>query len=268
MAHRLTSAILPRQSEKLERLARRHRRRRHRQPPGAAASATKAVSGPVARPGSPVRRAPSRGPPRSGGGLAAGSGLLPAVRIGYHRIGCGDQPEKADDNCRPPPWTPRAVGVFPWCRSFPTFESRCHDQSDVGRSFCLRTGLRSWRRSTPRSISIGASGAEDIAGSQAHCEMLAAQGIISGRTLRPILKRPGTDQGRDRDRHASTSRRALEDIHLNIEARLTELIGPAAGRLHTARSRNDQVATDFRLCACATRPSALAAGAARAAARR
>ena len=41
--------------------------------------------------------------------------------------------------------------------------------------------------------------------------------------------------------------RALEDIHLNVESRLTELIGPVAGKLHTARSRNDQVATDFRL---------------------
>ena len=42
-------------------------------------------------------------------------------------------------------------------------------------------------------------------------------------------------------------KRALEDIHMNVESRLAELIGPAAGRLHTARSRNDQVATDFRL---------------------
>ena len=44
-----------------------------------------------------------------------------------------------------------------------------------------------------------------------------------------------------------TFKRALEDIHMNVESRLAELIGPAAGRLHTARSRNDQVATDFRL---------------------
>ena len=49
-----------------------------------------------------------------------------------------------------------------------------------------------------------------------------------------------------------TFNRALEDIHMNVESRLAELIGPAAGRLHTARSRNDQVATDFRLWVRAT----------------
>ncbi|MEQ1889749.1 MAG: argininosuccinate lyase [Alphaproteobacteria bacterium] len=88
--------------------------------------------------------------------------------------------------------------------------------------------------------------AQDIAGSRAHCEMLAAQGIISAGDGAQILA------GLDAILHEITSGAftfsdALEDIHMNIEARLAELIGPAAGRLHTARSRNDQVAVDFRL---------------------
>jgi argininosuccinate lyase len=88
--------------------------------------------------------------------------------------------------------------------------------------------------------------AEDIAGSKAHCAMLVAQCIISPEDGAAIAT--GLDQIRDEiDTGAFVFREELEDIHLNIEARLAELIGPAAGRLHTARSRNDQVATDFRL---------------------
>ncbi len=88
--------------------------------------------------------------------------------------------------------------------------------------------------------------AQDIAGSKAHCEMLVAQGIIDKADGEAILG------GLDRvlaeiDAGELEFKTALEDIHLNIEARLGELIGEAAGRLHTARSRNDQVATDFRL---------------------
>ena len=87
---------------------------------------------------------------------------------------------------------------------------------------------------------------EDIAGSAAHCKMLAAQGIISREDGEAILK--GLEQiGSEIETGSFAFSRALEDIHLNIESRLKELIGPAAGRLHTARSRNDQVATDFRL---------------------
>jgi len=87
---------------------------------------------------------------------------------------------------------------------------------------------------------------EDIAGSQAHAAMLAKTGIIApddaqaiaaGLTAIEIEIEAGT----------FPFRQELEDIHMNVEARLTELIGPAAGRLHTARSRNDQVALDFRL---------------------
>ena len=88
--------------------------------------------------------------------------------------------------------------------------------------------------------------AQDIAGSLAHCDMLAATGIITDADAAEIRQGLATIQT-EIDRGTFTFSRALEDIHMNIEARLAELIGPAAGRLHTARSRNDQVATDFRL---------------------
>jgi argininosuccinate lyase len=87
---------------------------------------------------------------------------------------------------------------------------------------------------------------QDLAGSRAHARMLAVQGIISKEDADAILK--GLDAiGREMAEGKFVFRRALEDIHLNIEARLLEIAGPAAGRLHTARSRNDQVVTDFRL---------------------
>jgi argininosuccinate lyase len=76
--------------------------------------------------------------------------------------------------------------------------------------------------------------------------MLAAQGIITATDAKNIGK--GLDTILSEIGKGSFSfKRALEDIHMNVESRLGELIGPAAGRLHTARSRNDQVATDFRL---------------------
>ena len=87
---------------------------------------------------------------------------------------------------------------------------------------------------------------QDIRGSRAHCDMLAAQGIISGEDATAILGALTQVEAEIEAGEFSFSR-SLEDIHLNIEARLTDIIGPAAGRLHTARSRNDQVATDFRL---------------------
>ena len=87
---------------------------------------------------------------------------------------------------------------------------------------------------------------EDLAGSRAHARMLADQGIISQDDATSILK--GLDQIEGEISGGSFAfKRELEDIHLNIESRLSDIIGPAAGRLHTARSRNDQVATDFRL---------------------
>ncbi len=88
--------------------------------------------------------------------------------------------------------------------------------------------------------------AEDIAGSLAHCAMLVAQQILSPEDGAAIAG--GLEQIRGEiDGGAFVFSEANEDIHLNIEARLAVLIGPIAGRLHTARSRNDQVATDFRL---------------------
>jgi argininosuccinate lyase len=87
---------------------------------------------------------------------------------------------------------------------------------------------------------------QDIAASRAHCRMLIGQKIIPARDGRAILK--GLDAvWREIESGRFKFRAALEDIHMNVEDRLTTLIGDAGGRLHTARSRNDQVATDFRL---------------------
>lgn len=88
--------------------------------------------------------------------------------------------------------------------------------------------------------------AEDIAGSKAHATMLAAQGIISEEDRNAILS--GLDAIlAEIEAGEFPFSEELEDIHLNVEARLKERIGEAGGRLHTGRSRNDQVATDFRL---------------------
>ncbi|MGJ4932124.1 argininosuccinate lyase [Bradyrhizobium sp. HKCCYLS2038] len=88
--------------------------------------------------------------------------------------------------------------------------------------------------------------AQDIAASKAHAAMLAAQGIITSGDAKNIGK--GLDTILlEITKGSFDFKRSLEDIHMNVESRLSELIGPAAGRLHTARSRNDQVATDFRL---------------------
>jgi argininosuccinate lyase len=88
--------------------------------------------------------------------------------------------------------------------------------------------------------------AHDIAASKAHAAMLASRGIISKDDAGKIAK--GLDTILSEIANGKfTFSPALEDVHMNIESRLAELIGPAAGRLHTARSRNDQVATDFKL---------------------
>ena len=88
--------------------------------------------------------------------------------------------------------------------------------------------------------------AQDIAGSQAHAAMLAQQGIITAEDAAAI-KRGLEDIADDIEDGRFGFSESLEDIHTNIEARLTERIGEAARRLHTGRSRNDQVATDFKL---------------------
>ncbi len=87
---------------------------------------------------------------------------------------------------------------------------------------------------------------QDIAGSKAHAAMLAQQGIITAKEAKAMAR--GLDQvAGEIEAGSFTFSRALEDIHMNVESRLAELIGPAAGRLHTARSRNDQVALDMKL---------------------
>ena len=88
--------------------------------------------------------------------------------------------------------------------------------------------------------------AQDIAGSRAHAAMLAAQGIISDKDAEAIREGLLTVLSEIETGKFAFST-ALEDIHMNVEARLKEIVGEPAGRLHTARSRNDQVATDFRL---------------------
>jgi argininosuccinate lyase len=88
--------------------------------------------------------------------------------------------------------------------------------------------------------------AEDIQGSLVHSDMLAERGIISAPDRDAIHKGLETVHA-EIERGGFAFSKALEDIHMNVEARLAELIGPPAGRLHTARSRNDQVALDVRL---------------------
>ena len=88
--------------------------------------------------------------------------------------------------------------------------------------------------------------AQDIAGSRAHAAMLAATGIITDSDARAIREGLLTVLS-EIESGKFTFRTDLEDIHLNIESRLTEIVGDAGKRVHTARSRNDQVAVDFRL---------------------
>ncbi len=88
--------------------------------------------------------------------------------------------------------------------------------------------------------------AQDVAGSRAHAAMLAAQGIISDSDAEAIREGLLTVLSEIESGRFVFST-ALEDIHMNVEARLKEIVGEPAGRLHTARSRNDQVAVDFRL---------------------
>ena len=87
---------------------------------------------------------------------------------------------------------------------------------------------------------------QDIAGSRAHVAMLSARGIVSAADAAAIAEGLDAVAG-DYARDGVPDDLALEDVHMLTEARLADKIGPVAGRLHTARSRNDQVATDFRL---------------------
>ena len=87
---------------------------------------------------------------------------------------------------------------------------------------------------------------QDIAGSRAHVAMLAKQGIVTMGDAKAIDRGLAAVHA-EIEAGSFTFSRSLEDIHMNVESRLAEIVGPAAGRLHTARSRNDQVATDMRL---------------------
>lgn len=102
---------------------------------------------------------------------------------------------------------------------------------------------------TEINASIGfdkAMAPQDIRGSKAHAAMLAKQGIIEKADEAAIQK--GLDQVQaEIDAGTFEFSTALEDIHMNVESRLTKIVGPTAGRVHTARSRNDQVALDFRM---------------------
>ncbi len=99
------------------------------------------------------------------------------------------------------------------------------------------------------NVSIGFDkrlSSQDLAGSRAHAAMLRTVGVISSEDEAEIQSGLETIAGEIAD-GTFPFRDEFEDIHMNVEARLRELIGPAAGRLHTARSRNDQVALDFRM---------------------
>jgi argininosuccinate lyase len=99
------------------------------------------------------------------------------------------------------------------------------------------------------NVSIGFDyrfASQDIKGSKAHVAMLADRGVVTAQDAEAITK--GLDQvAAEIEAGSFKFQRSLEDIHMNVESRLAEIVGPAAGRLHTARSRNDQVALDARL---------------------
>jgi argininosuccinate lyase len=99
------------------------------------------------------------------------------------------------------------------------------------------------------NVSIGFDrrlAAQDLEGSRAHAAMLRTAGVISSEDEAAIQQGLAVI-GQEIEAGTFPFREEFEDIHMNVEARLRELIGPAAGRLHTARSRNDQVALDFRM---------------------
>lgn len=116
-------------------------------------------------------------------------------------------------------------------------------------------GARFSKAMDPAAAALNASVAfdrrllrDDVRGSQAHARMLAAVGLIGAEDARIIIE--GLDRvAAEFESGARALDAALEDIHMNVESRLTELVGEPGRRLHTARSRNDQVATDLRLYA-------------------
>jgi argininosuccinate lyase len=123
------------------------------------------------------------------------------------------------------------------------------DEKTSQRTWGGRFGVKPHELMTRINASIGFDKRlwrEDIAASKAHATMLRDQGIISDADAAAMLE--GLDRiAAEYECDGVPERVELEDIHMTVESRLAELIGPAAGRLHTGRSRNDQVATDFRL---------------------
>ena len=205
MAHRLTSAILPRQSASLSGLP-APSRRRCRATRWLAASTTKAVSAPVAkaRPIAPpwrrLRADPGAGSPRA-------RGPPPEVRIGYiARL--RRSARKAPTTTPPATMVPRAVGRHRHAvTSFDQFRNVArHDQQDVGRPFRLAAPPPSWRRSTPRSASTGASSAQDIAAPTRMPRCWRAQGIISEPT--PRRSAAAWSRSRPKSRAAASPSRA------------------------------------------------------------
>jgi len=132
------------------------------------------------------------------------------------------------------------------------------DSSDAPKTPAARGGQSMWGgRFSDKpaelmqaiNVSIGFDrrlAAQDLEGSRAHAAMLQKTGVITSEDAAAIQKGLAAI-GEELDAGTFPFRDEFEDIHMNVEARLRELIGPAAGRLHTARSRNDQVAVDFRL---------------------
>src|SRR6185436_19976453 len=123
-----------------------------------------------------------------------------------------------------------------------------------------RTGARSWGGRFTGSLAeamlrLSASvdvdralAEDDIQGSMAHARGLSRAGVLTAKELETMLH--GLQTVLDEVRQGNMKwDSALEDVHMNVEARLTEVIGPLGGKLHTGRSRNDQVATDLRLWA-------------------
>ncbi|MBF0560816.1 MAG: argininosuccinate lyase [Alphaproteobacteria bacterium] len=132
------------------------------------------------------------------------------------------------NNNTPPPASPAPQASRMWGGRFATGPAAIMERINVSIGFDQRLH------------------AHDIRASKAHCAMLVKCGVLSAADGDAIAA--GLDQIRDEIVTGRfVFRTELEDIHMNVEARLAEIIGPAAGRLHTARSRNDQVATDFRL---------------------
>ncbi|HEV8551039.1 MAG TPA: argininosuccinate lyase, partial [Polyangiaceae bacterium] len=117
----------------------------------------------------------------------------------------------------------------------------------IARGGRLPNGLDAAMERLNTSVDVdGALWREDIRGSVAHARGLGRAGIISEADANAIVEGLGR-VGQEIERGELVFRRDREDVHMNIEARLVELIGPVGGKLHTGRSRNDQVATDLRL---------------------